>query len=149
MANIEQANIIHLEEVSRLFDAYRVFYRKKSDIDGAQEFLKNRILSKESQIFIHKNEEGSVTGFMQLYPLFSSTRMKKLWLLNDLFVSPTYRGLGISKLLLNHAKEFSISTGACGFFLETEKSNTIGNQLYPKVGMKLNDEANFYYWDVD
>ena len=68
-----------------------------------------------------ENAEHQLVGFVQLYPLFSSTRMEKLWLLNDLFVDPDYRGKGISKGLINKAKELVEESDACGMFLETEK----------------------------
>jgi len=35
-------------------------------------------------------------GFAQLYPSFSSVSMKRLWILNDLFVSSEARGKYIS-----------------------------------------------------
>ena len=76
----------------------------------------------------------------QLYPLFSSTRVSKYWVLNDLFVASEYRGKGYSKLLIGKAKELVKDSNACGMMLETEKSNKIGNNLYPKTGFKINVE---------
>ncbi|WP_428236228.1 GNAT family N-acetyltransferase [Gracilimonas sp.] len=146
--DIVKATESHIEELSRLFSAYRDFYRKKTDLEGCRSFLTERIENGDSEIYIHINEEGSQTGFVQLYPLFSSTRMAKFWLLNDLFVHPDYRGKGISKKLIEAAKELCRNTGACGMMLETEKSNDIGNNLYPKTGFKLDTEHNFYTWDV-
>ena len=87
-----------------------------------------------------------LTGFVQLYPLFSSTRVSKYWLLNDLFVDSEYRGKGYSKLLIDKAKELVKDSNACGMMLETEKSNKIGNNLYPETGFKKNDLSNFYEW---
>lgn len=91
---------------------------------------------------------GTLAGFAQLYPLFSSMRMQRQWLLNDLFVKEEYRGRGISKALLEQAKELCRQTEACGFTLETAKSNDIDNKLYPSAGMELNTEFNFYNGDV-
>jgi GNAT superfamily N-acetyltransferase len=82
-----------------------------------------------------------------LYPLFSSTRMKRLWLLNDLFVDKEYRGKGVSKQLIAAAKELCKQTNACGLVLETAKKNIVGNDLYPKVGFSLDKEHNYYSWD--
>jgi GNAT superfamily N-acetyltransferase len=87
-----------------------------------------------------------LTGFVQLYPLFSSVRVSKYWLLNDLFIDSEFRGKGYSKLLIDRAKELVLESGACGMMLETEKSNKIGNSLYPKTGFKINDLSNFYEW---
>ena len=142
---IETANIQDLEAVAKLFDAYRVWYRKESDLEGAKSFLAGRIQNKESKIFVAKTENGEAIGFTQCYPLFSSTRMKRMWLLNDLFVDPNFRGKGISKMLIGAAQDLARQTNAAGVLLETEKSNTIGNQLYPRTGFHL-EENNFYFW---
>ena len=120
----------------------------ESDISECLGFLKERISQKESFVFIAKDESEKLVGFVQLYPLFSSTRMKRLWLLNDLFVDPKYRGLGISKSLIEMAKSWCKSTNGCALILETEKSNLIVNQLYPSVGFSLDEEHNYYSWDV-
>lgn len=146
--NIREAKQEDISQLVRLFDGYRVFYRKKSDVDQATIFLNKRLKEKDSRIFICENKEGTLTGFVQLYPLFSSTRMKKLWLLNDLFVESKYRGNGISKMLIERAKQLVKETSACGMYLETEKSNTIGNNLYPETEFILNSSSNFYEWNV-
>ena len=142
---IVKANLEHLDQLVALFDAYRVWYRMDSDKETAHTFLGNRIKNDESEVYLAITNEGKAVGFTQLYPLFSSTRMKRTWLLNDLFVTSEYRGKGISKLLINRAKDLARSTNAAGVALETEKNNDIGNQLYPSTGFKL-DDHNFYFW---
>lgn len=135
-----------MPQLAQLFDDYRVFYRKDSDLSAANDFIKERMLAEESVIFVH--ESGSdITGFTQLYPIFSSTRMRRIWLFNDLYIKPEFRGRGISKELIEAAKEHSRQTNASGLLLETEKANKIGNRLYPSVGFELNEETNFYWWE--
>lgn len=141
-----KATAADLEQISKLFDQYRIFYRKESDLDQATQFLQERIQQNDSQIFVAEQEESTLIGFVQLYPLFSSTKMKKMWLLNDLFVAAKHRGKGISKGLIEKAKEHAINTKACGLTLETEKTNLIGNRLYPQIGFKLNEQCHFYEW---
>lgn len=143
---IRPANKKDLNALALLFDAYRVFYKRASDIDAAKAFLAERLENKDSELFIAENEDQILVGFTQLYPLFSSTRMKRTWLLNDLYVATNYRGLGVSKQLIAQAKILAKSTNAYGVLLETEKTNTIGNQLYPSVGFTLNTVSNFYEW---
>ncbi|WP_462247514.1 GNAT family N-acetyltransferase [Ekhidna sp.] len=137
-----------LDSLANLFDSYRVWYRKNSNIEGAKNFLGARIKNEDSEIFVC-SDKGELVGFVQLYPLFSSTRMKKFWLLNDLFVDSNYRGKGLSLKLIEQAKDLVRKTGACGMFLETEITNTIGNKLYPRAGFQLNETTNFYEWEVD
>ena len=98
---IEKATLSDLEELNELFDGYRVFYEKESDKQTSKAFLKERIEQNESVIFISRNDDGVATGFVQLYPLFSSTRMKRFWLLNDLYVDQAYQ-----KRLLKDQKNF-------------------------------------------
>jgi len=143
-----KATINDLNQLTELFNNYRVFYRKEANINEAKTFLSERIKNNDAEIFVAENKNNELTGFVQLYPLFSSTRMKKLWLLNDLFVNPDYRSKGVSVSLIEKAKELVKETNACGMFLETEKTNTIGNNLYPKTGFNLNKGSNFYEWNV-
>lgn len=145
MKNTRKAIIQDLQQLAELFDQYRVFYHKDSDIPAAEKFLTERIQTKDSEIFVAENE-GKLVGFVQLYPLFSSTRMKRYWLLNDLYINENYRGKGFSKELIEEAKEWARLTDAAGILLETGKSNTIGNQLYPSCDFKIYDEVNFYEW---
>ena len=146
MISIQTATLTHLDELVPLFDAYRVFYKKPSDIGQAKLFLQERLNLQDSVIFIATDEMGRQVGFMQLYPLFSSTRMQKMWLLNDLFVIPEMRGKGISIDLINRAKEHCQDTFACELILETAKTNTIGNKLYPQAGFVLDTTYNHYAW---
>jgi GNAT superfamily N-acetyltransferase len=145
---IRKAKIDDLKQVSELFDQYRVFYKKKSDVEGAEVFLHERMHNSESEILIDETDEKIITGFVQLYPIFSSTRMKKLWLLNDLYVLPNYRGKGISVKLIEKAKEIAKDSDAVGLILETAKSNSIGNSLYLKTGFSIDNEHNYYSWDL-
>ncbi len=145
---IRKAQLPDLEPLSILFDDYRVFYKKPSDIESGKSFLKERIENDESVIYIAFDEKNNALGFVQLYPLFSSTRMKRLWLLNDLFVASKHRGQGVSIALIERAKEHCIQTASCGMYLETAHDNVIGNALYPRTGFELDKDHNYYSWSV-
>ena len=142
---ITEAIIGDIEELSVMFDLYRQFYRQASDIAGARAFLEERISNRESVIYIAK-KESEYAGFVQCYPVFTSVGMKRLWLLNDLYVKQEFRGQGISKLLINRCKQLAHDTGAKGLMLETEKTNEVGNRLYPKEGFELIEGSNFFLW---
>lgn len=145
---IRKATRTDIDALSILFDAYRIFYNKPPDINAAKLFLSDRITNNESEIFLAETIDNKIAGFVQLYPLFSSTRLKRLWLLNDLFVAPEYRSQGISVLLIDRAKQLAHETNAVALTLETAKSNVIGNALYPKTGFVLDKDHNFYEWEV-
>lgn len=144
---IAQGTLQDLDNLSVLFDDYRIFYGKSGDRDGAKKFLYERIVNEESVIFIARSDDRTLSGFTQLYPIFSSTRMKRLWLLNDLFVAPSFRGSGVSVALIDAAKRFAKDTEACGLVLETSKSNLVANKLYVRTGFEVDAEYNHYAWN--
>jgi len=145
---IRRANINDIPKLSLLFDAYRVFYEKETDIQQATIFLSERINNNESVIFVAEDDNQILIGFVQLYPIFSSTRMKRLWLLNDLFVDENQRSKGISIALIEEAKKLCKASQSCGMILETAKTNDIGNNLYPKTGFELDNDHNYYSWNI-
>ncbi|MEZ5054281.1 MAG: GNAT family N-acetyltransferase [Chitinophagales bacterium] len=145
---IRKATLLDISALAILFDAYRVFYEKTSDFKSAVRFLTERIERNESEIFVAETETTQIVGFVQLYPLYSSTRMQRLWLLNDLFVLPEFRSKGISIALIEKSKALCLETNACGLQLETAKTNNIGNNLYPKTGFELDTEHHFYFWSA-
>jgi ribosomal protein S18 acetylase RimI-like enzyme len=146
MMEVRKASVEDLLAVASLFDAYRVFYKQESNLQASRRFISERILQGDSVILVSKDDDGTLTGFVQLYPLFSSVQMKKLWLLNDLYVDPMYRGLRISIMLIDCAKQLVAETNAAGLILETSKSNTIGNNLYLRTDFKLDLDHNYYAW---
>ena len=146
--NIAPANLESLPQLVKLFEAYRMFYKKEPNPKASLKFLSERIKNKESVIFIALNAEGNLVGFVQLYPLFSSTQLKRFWLLNDLFVDPNFRGKGFADALITSAKKHCRATNASGMMLETAKTNTVGNKLYHRTGFVLDQAHNFFYWDV-
>ncbi|MEO6405500.1 MAG: GNAT family N-acetyltransferase [Ferruginibacter sp.] len=143
-----KAELKHVEELAVLFNSYRLFYKQEPDAEIAIKFLSERLGQNESVVYVTLNSTNEMVGFVQLYPLFSSTRMKKLWLLNDLFVDEKHRGKGISIALINKCKELCITTDALGLMLETSKNNMEANKLYQKTGFLLKQDTNYYTWQV-
>lgn len=86
-------------------------------------------------------------GFVQLYPSFSSVSMKRLWVLNDLFVVPGARRRGAAEALMARARRLALETGAEGLVLETAVDNKKAQRLYEKLGWKRDRE--FYRYNLD
>jgi ribosomal protein S18 acetylase RimI-like enzyme len=138
-----QARFEHLEEVSKLFDQYRVFYKSSSDLEAAKKFIQERLQKDDSMIFVVSNE-GHLIGFTQLYPSFSSVSMKRVWILNDLFVEESYRKKGFAKSLISAAENFAKETGAARIILSTQVSNITAQSLYESLGYIKNKD--FYHY---
>lgn len=145
MAQIEVATLAHLDQFAELFNDYRIFYEQPSDLEKGRAFLKERINNNETVTFLIK-QDNKYVGFAQLYPLYHYESLKRQWLLSDLFVDPAYLGFGLVVALIDRSKQFCDETDACGLLLETQKTNIIGNNLYPKCGFELDNEHNYYNW---
>jgi ribosomal protein S18 acetylase RimI-like enzyme len=137
------ANIDHLESLSILFDRYRVFYNQVSDIEAAKKFLKERFQNNDSVVFA-ANDNGKIIGFTQLYPSFSSVSMRRVWILNDLYVKESHRQKGVAKLLMSAVQDYAKGSGAVRVILSTHISNTNAQKLYKSQGYIKDEEFDRY-----
>ena len=131
---IRQATIHDLDQLVPLFDSYRQFYSKPSDLTLARTFLTERFQHNQSVIFIALNSEGNGIGFVQLYPSFSSVRAARTFVLNDLFVAPDWRRHRVARQLMQAAVDYSRAVGAVRMSLSTALTNTAAQALYESCG---------------
>lgn len=136
-----------IKEVVPLFNAYREFYNQPSDLEQAEQFLKERLQKEESIIFLAYLDAQPV-GFVQLFPIFSSVAMKKAFLLNDLFVAEHARKQGVAMRLIEECYAYCKNEDARYITLETATDNKQAQKLYEKLGMKIDHEVFHYikYW---
>ena len=135
---ISRAGPADLDALALLFDAYRGFYGQASDIAGARDWLRSRLRVGESVVLVAKRA-GAAVGFVQLYPMFSSVRMARTWILNDLFVAAAARRSGVARALLDAAATFAREDGAAGLSLETGRDNAAARALYRAAGWHEDD----------
>lgn len=143
--HVRHATIYDLEGVAKLFDQYRMFYKQESNIEAARAFLFDRFENNQSIIIVAIDQNNSMVGFTQLYPSFSSVSLKRLWILNDLFVTKASRGQGVAQMLLDAAKAYAQATNAKGIVLSTAIDNDSAQRLYERLGYKRED-AFFEYF---
>ena len=149
MSKIIEANIKHLDEVARLFNLYRIFYEQPDDLERAYNFIKARIEMKESIIFVSDNADGTLSGFVQLYPSFCSVSTIPMLILYDLFVDPDTRTKGIGRALMNQARQYAQENGFKRLELSTAKDNFIGQSLYESLGYEVDDEFLHYSLEIN
>jgi ribosomal protein S18 acetylase RimI-like enzyme len=128
-----------------LFDAYRQFYKKKSDLKAARDFLKRRLKNRESVMFLAFSDGGrraKPVGLVHLYPTFSSLTLRRQWILSDLFVVPEARRQGVGEALMNRARQLGEETDADALLLETATDNFTAQKLYERLGYRR--DQKFY-----
>ena len=131
--HVRRATIEDLETLVPLFDGYRQFYRLAGDMEGARRFLRERLAKGESAVFL-AFAGGEAVGFTQLYPSFSSGAMRRIFVLNDLYVAPEARRSGAGRALLEAAAEYGRREGAVRLMLQTELTNATAQVLYERAG---------------
>ena len=145
MSSVRQATPGDVDRLAPLFDAYRQFYERPPDLALARDFLSERLRNGESVVFLAE-EANAAVGFVQLYPLFSSTALApgRLWMLNDLYVVPAARGRGVARQLMDRARRLAEETGACGLQLCTARTNSSAQALYESLGYRVDNEFLYY-----
>ncbi len=141
--DIRRATTTDLDALLPLFEEYRRFYEEAPAPERARRFLADRLASGDAVIFLAVDGNAAI-GFTQLYPLFSSTRCQRLWVLNDLFVAAAARGRGVAGGLMARAEAFAAEDGACGLELSTAHTNTTAQRLYESRGWKLDEVFRKY-----
>ncbi|HRQ66344.1 MAG TPA: GNAT family N-acetyltransferase [Xanthomonadaceae bacterium] len=144
---VRQAVLADLDGVAALFDAYRQFYGQAADRDAARAFLLRRFEHGESVLFIAE-AGGDAVGFIQLYPMFSSVALARIFVLNDLYVHPSARGLGAGRYLLDAATTYARALGAVRVVLETTVDNTTAQALYAATGWSRQQGFHVYTFDL-
>lgn len=143
---IRKATLEDLDQLTRLFDQYVVFYKKPSNYEKHKAYLKERMENNEAIIYLAFDESNPKTaiGFVLNYITFSSLALNKIVILNDLFVDSTTRKNGIGKKLILETVVLAKELGSNLVRLRTAKNNFTAQGLYHKMGF-VRDEVLYSY----
>ena len=141
---VRRATQDDLAQLAVLFDEYRQFYGASSQIQLSYDFLKQRFENEESVIFIHIKDDV-ITGFVLLYLGFSSVACSTYYILDDVYVTPSYRRQGSARQLIDTAILFARHENALRLTLETQKTNYQSHKLYESMGFVKDDEFQIYH----
>ena len=137
------ANEGDVDAVAALFDGYRQFYRQPPDLAGSKVFIAER-MDREDSVIMVAEDGGELIGFAQLYPSFSSVRLSRIFILNDLFVDPACRGTGAGRALLEAAADWARRAGAVRLTLTTQKDNVAAKRAYERAGWARDEAFDTY-----
>jgi GNAT superfamily N-acetyltransferase len=144
MITIRKAGRQDIEDLTVLFDLYRVWYHQPSDIAAARHFLLQR-MEKQQSVILVAVQGDTLVGFTQLYPIFSSVSLQPAWLLNDLYVHASVRKQGVAKQLLEAARLHGLETGAKWLLLQTGNDNFKAQSVYEKNGWQ---RVSDYFYEL-
>ncbi len=87
--------------------------------------------------------DGVITGMVMLLFTVSTFLGRKVALLEDMVVSPSWRGKGLGTLLINHAEEFARSEAFGRITLLTDRDNETAQQFYRAQGFAPSEMVVF------
>ena len=140
-----KANIQDLDQLTKLFDQYVVFYKSPSNYEKHYAFLKERLENNEATVFVACEENSDkIIGFVLNYITFSSLALNKIVILNDLFVDNSARKKGVGEKLILETVALAKEIGSHTIRLRTAKNNTAAQKLYHKMGFVREDYLYSY-----
>jgi ribosomal protein S18 acetylase RimI-like enzyme len=145
---IKAASTAHLAELTRLYVAYRVFYGEEPDEQRATAFIRDRIMQSSGRYFLAWSDTSSTPsaiGFIHLMPSTNTLAMRPIWLVEDLYVDLSARGLGVGTALLTFAESFARSTSAERLTLSTAHDNVAAQKIYEKLGYQREDHFLYFH----
>lgn len=141
---VRRATEQDLSQLAVLFDEYRQFYGATSNLKQSEQFLTQRFANQESVIFVNLKDDV-MTGFVLLYLGFSSVACSTFYILDDVYVTPSFRRQGAAKQLIDTAILFARHENALRISLETQKNNFQSHQLYEQMGFIKDGEFFTYH----
>ena len=135
---ITQATLEHLDLLTPLFVKYREFYGALPFPDSSRAFLEKRLRRKESVIYLAlaDDDDKRLLGFCQLYPSFSSLSLKRVWILNDIYVAEDARRQLVADNLMRVRVLHSLQTA--------HSVNLVAQKTYESIGFKEDTEFKNY-----
>ena len=105
-----------------------------------EEMFRQLLASENSHLFFLIKDE-QIAGMLTVGIYYSPTG-GKAWI-EDVVVDETFRGQGLSKLLVTHAIEFTQSQGIPSLMLTSNPKRIAANKLYQAMGF-THKETNVY-----
>lgn len=147
---IVQATLEHLDLLTPLFIKYREFYGELPLPDSSRKFLENRLTRKESVIYLAlADDEDKALGYCQLFPSFSSLSLKRVWILNDIFVAEDARRMLVADRLLQTAKQMAKSTNAVRMRVASSTNFETVHKTYESIGFREDTEFKNFVLPLD
>lgn len=132
---IRQAHSNDIPELQQLICGYLQFYHRPIPPENViRGMITHFIEHPDEGCQLVAEVNGGLIGFTTLNAIWSTTRMQKIGLLNDLFVDPNHRIKGAGEKLMQATIKVAKERGYPLMRLLTAHDNTPAQQLYDKTG---------------
>lgn len=83
---------------------------------------------------VARDKAGAATGFATVFWSWSTLSASRIGVMNDLFVAPESRGIGVAEALIAECVERCRDHGATSLGWQTAKDNLRAQAVYERVG---------------
>lgn len=120
---------------------YNAFYRRENETalsDAVTRVTWQRFFDPTEPMFaLVAEEDGQLLGLTHYLYHRSTTRIELTCYLQDLFTTPTRRGQGIGRALIEGVAEQARAAGIKRVYWQTHQTNAAGRRLYDTVAEHL------------
>lgn len=145
---IKELEIKELEDFAPIFDSYRQRYKQPSELEKVKQYLLKMLETASSKILLSYENEH-ITGFIQLYPSFSSIGLAPIWILNDFYIFSGSQKKLTATMLMDEAKKLCQATNAIRVEVNTRKENHKLHKLYKEYGFEKDYKYDYYFLRVN
>ena len=144
---IERADVIDLPVLMPMMRAYCDFY-EVGPRDDRLIALSRALIDDPSQgeQAIARDESGKPVGFSTVFWTWQTLDAARIGVLNDLFVVPDARGLGVGRALIEHCRGLCRKRGAAKLVWETAPDNVTAQRLYDGIGA---ESSTWLAYEID
>ncbi len=139
-----------LADLLPLMRAYCDFYgsnpRDEALMAVSRALIADRQL--EGVQFLAREDDGAATGFATLFWTWETNRAARIGVMNDIFVRPQSRGLGVAQALIAACRERCRSRGAARLSWQTAATNLRAQAVYDRVGAVREDQWLDYWLET-
>lgn len=100
------------------------------------------------KVFVAENNNGEIYGYALIFKTFSTFKAKTNYFIEDLFVFPAYRSLGIGSTLFNYIREYAAKQGAGKVEWYVNNANQGAIDFYRRIGAKELDYKSIFYFET-
>ncbi len=132
---IDRVTEADLETLLPLMRAYCDFYEVAPSDEALLAMSRALIADPECEgVQLLARADGRAVGFATIFWSWATTSAERIGVMNDLFVAPEARGMGVAEALIEACRAECVAHGAGKLTWQTAPENAAAIKVYDRVG---------------
>lgn len=112
-------------------------------VDRLDAFIRHLLENPEEGVQFVAEDDGVLAGFSTLYFIWSTLKIKRFVVMNDLFVAESYRGHHVGEILMKAVIHYAEERNLMPIQWETGHDNVVAQRLYQKMGGRISPTLHY------